>query len=119
MLKSPPGDCFELHREGWRYAAMSISRDYAQFLSSFHSDKFQELWSAQAYVLDAYSNTFVSKPDVAIELPTGAGKTLIALLIAEAWRKESNKVAILSGNKTLARRICLPGNLLIITKVDL
>lgn len=85
---------------------MPINQDYAQFLSSFHSDKFQELWPAQAYVLDQYSTTFApSPPDVAIELPTGAGKTLIALLIAEAWRQEGNKVAILSANKTLARQM--------------
>jgi len=84
---------------------MSISQDYAQFLSSFHSDKFQELWPAQAYVLNEYSTTFASCPDVAIELPTGAGKTLIALLIAEAWRREGRKVAILSANKTLARQM--------------
>lgn len=84
---------------------MPIGRDYAQFLSSFHSDKFRELWPAQAYVLDAYSSTFVSRPDIAIELPTGGGKTLIALLIAEAWRQESKKVAILSANKTLARQM--------------
>lgn len=84
---------------------MSINRDYAQFLSSFDSDKFQELWPAQAYVLDKYSNTFASKRDVALELPTGAGKTPIALLIAEAWRQETKKVAILSANKTLARQM--------------
>ncbi|MCB7129035.1 MAG: hypothetical protein J3T61_05820, partial [Candidatus Brocadiales bacterium] len=43
--------------------------------------------------------------DIAIELPTGAGKTLIALLILEYWRKQGKKVAILTGNKTLARQI--------------
>jgi hypothetical protein len=38
-------------------------------------------------------------------LPTGGGKTLIALLIAETWRREQKKVAILSANKTLARQM--------------
>ncbi len=84
---------------------MPIRQDYAQFLASFQSDKFEELWPAQARVLEEYSNTFASRPDVAIELPTGAGKTLIALLITEAWRQERNKVAILSANKTLARQM--------------
>lgn len=84
---------------------MPISQNYSQFLASFHSGKFQELWPAQAYVLGAYSNAFASKPDVAIELPTGGGKTLIALLVAEAWRQEGKKVAILSANKTLARQM--------------
>ena len=62
---------------------MSINQNYAEFLISFHSSKFKELWTAQDYVLKTYSNEFTNKPDVAIELPTGAGKTLIALLITE------------------------------------
>ncbi len=50
---------------------MPICRDYAQFLSEFQSDKFQELWPAQAFALERYSEQFWSQPDVAIELPTG------------------------------------------------
>jgi hypothetical protein len=84
---------------------MAISRDYAQFLISFHSDKFQRLRDAQDYVLKEYSTHYVACPDVAIELPTGAGKTLAALLITEAWRQEGRKTAILSANKTLARQM--------------
>lgn len=84
---------------------MPISRDYGLFLSDFHSEKFQELWPAQIYCLDAYLKDFASYLDVAIELPTGAGKTLIALLVAEAWRQEQKSVAILSANKTLARQM--------------
>ncbi len=84
---------------------MPIDRDYAEFLASFRSSKFHHLWPAQAYMLDAYARLYASKPDVAIELPTGAGKTLIALLIAEAWRQEGKKVAILTANKTLARQM--------------
>jgi Helicase C-terminal domain/Type III restriction enzyme, res subunit len=84
---------------------VAINQDYAQFLASFASDKFRALWPAQAHVLQQYAAEFTSKPDVAIELPTGAGKTLIALLSAEAWRQEDKKVAILSANKTLARQM--------------
>jgi hypothetical protein len=84
---------------------MPINQNYSEFLISFHSDKFRELWPSQNYVLTKYSDEFINKPDVAIELPTGAGKTLIALLIAEAWRRENNKVSILSANKTLARQM--------------
>src|SRR5947209_4096809 len=84
---------------------MPLQRDYTEFLTSFASNKFQLLWPAQAYVLNAYTSAFLSKSDVAIELPTGAGKTLIALLIAETWRQEGKKVAILSANKTLARQM--------------
>lgn len=79
--------------------------NYAEFLTTFESPKFKRLWPAQEYVLKKYSEEFRSKQDVAIELPTGAGKTLIALLLAEEWRKEAKKVAILSSNKTLARQM--------------
>ncbi len=79
--------------------------DYTRFLESFTSPKFRALWPAQTQVLSAYDREYSSKADVAIELPTGSGKTLIALLIAEAWRGEGKKVAILSANKTLARQL--------------
>ncbi len=84
---------------------MPINRDYREFLASFHSEKFQNLRDVQGYILQEYAARFVEVPDVGIELPTGAGKTLIALLIAEAWRQENRKVAILSANKTLARQM--------------
>jgi hypothetical protein len=84
---------------------MPINRDYNQFLLSFGSSKFQQLRNSQAYILQEYATKYASNPDVAIELPTGAGKTLIALLIAEAWRQDGRKVAILSANKTLARQM--------------
>lgn len=84
---------------------MPISQDYSQFLISMKSAKFTELWPPQVHVLQEYSSEYTNKTDVAIELPTGAGKTLIALLIAEAWRREGHKVAVLSANKTLARQM--------------
>ena len=78
---------------------------YETFLSSFNSQKFQELRPAQAKVLDTYAKDFKQSKDVAVELPTGAGKTLIALLIAEEKRRQDQKVAILSANKTLAHQL--------------
>jgi hypothetical protein len=83
---------------------MALITDYSNFLASFGSTKFKKLRPAQSNILDQYS-AYEPKPDVAIELPTGAGKTLIALLIAEAWRKNGSKAAILSANKTLARQM--------------
>ncbi len=78
--------------------------DFEALLQSFQSRKFQVLRPAQAHILIGY-NDFLDKSDVAIELPTGSGKTLIALLIAEVWRRERKKIAILSANKTLARQM--------------
>lgn len=46
------------------------------------------LWAHQADVLRTYHSKHLSTADLALELPTGAGKTLPALLIAE-WRRRS------------------------------
>jgi hypothetical protein len=48
------------------------------------------LWVHQGDVLRAYAADYVEKPDVALELPTGTGKTLPGLLIAEWTRREAN-----------------------------
>ena len=84
---------------------MPTDNHYQTFLSSFNSHKFHELRPAQAKILDAYAKDHKKPIDVAIELPTGAGKTLIALLIAEEERRQGRKIAILSGNKTLAQQM--------------
>ena len=78
---------------------------YADFLSELDSAKFQTLRPVQEQVLGEYLDQFGKTKDVAVELPTGAGKTLIALLIAENHRRAKRKVAILSANKTLARQM--------------
>jgi Type III restriction enzyme, res subunit len=44
------------------------------------------LWSQQADVLRVYAQSHQGSADVALELPTGSGKTLVGLLIAE-WRR--------------------------------
>ena len=75
---------------------------YAEFLAELNSAKFQALRPPQERVLGEYLDKFEGAADVAVELPTGAGKTLIALLIAENRRRNGQKVAILSANKTLA-----------------
>lgn len=48
------------------------------------------LWSHQVDQLRTYSATHVETPDVALELPTGSGKTLVGLLIGE-WRRRSRR----------------------------
>jgi hypothetical protein len=45
-----------------------------------------ELWRQQADLLRTYGNLFTAEPDVAVELPTGTGKTVVGLLIGE-WRR--------------------------------
>ena len=79
--------------------------DYENLLNELGSAQFPSLRPAQLNALTNYSASYTDKNDVAIELPTGAGKSLIALLIAEAWRRKGKRVAILTGNKTLARQM--------------
>ena len=66
----------------------------------------RHLWSQQADVLRVYHQEHRKGSDVAIELPTGAGKTLIGLLIAE-WRRQSLKqrVAYLCPTRQLAKQV--------------
>jgi DEAD/DEAH box helicase len=64
------------------------------------------LWSHQADLLRDYSGTHFTSPDVAFELPTGSGKTLVGLLIAE-WRRRRmrHRVVYACPTKQLARQV--------------
>ena len=86
--------------------------DYAKLLTSLGSAGFRELRPAQDAALARYSAGHSTTGDLAIELPTGAGKSLIALLICEALRREGATVAVLTGNKVLARQMESEGQLL-------
>lgn len=64
------------------------------------------LWSHQADQLREYMRDHVTTPDVALELPTGSGKTLVGLLLAE-WRRRSlgQRVVYACPTKQLARQV--------------
>lgn len=78
---------------------------FEQRLAAFKSTIYEELWPSQADVLDQFEAAHRKDPDLAIELPTGAGKTLIALLIADEAREKGERVAILTPNKVLAQQV--------------
>jgi hypothetical protein len=80
----------------------------------------QELWSRQADVLRAYHARQPVPADVAIELPTGAGKTLVGCLIAD-WRrrKYGHRVAYVAPTRQLAQQAAARGKLYGIPVVDL
>jgi len=65
----------------------------------------KHLWAHQADLLREYASRYVDVRDVAIELPTGAGKTLVGLLIGE-WRRRAfrQRVAYLCPTRQLARQ---------------
>lgn len=70
------------------------------------SPEIKHLWSHQADLLRAYHGHFQNKANVAIELPTGAGKTLVGLLIGEFRRHAFNeRVAYLCPTRQLARQV--------------
>ncbi len=56
--------------------------DFRERLARFGSSAYRELRPAQIHVLDAYAHNHLSTPDLAIELPTGVGKTPAAQLHA-------------------------------------
>ena len=66
----------------------------------------KHLWSHQADLLRDYHKKHCNTRDVAIELPTGSGKTLVGLLIAE-WRRQAlqERVAYLCPTRQLAEQV--------------
>jgi Type III restriction enzyme, res subunit len=64
------------------------------------------LYSHQDKILDQYFTSHINKKDVAIELPTGTGKTLVGLLIAEYRRRAfKEKVVFLCPTKQLCFQV--------------
>jgi replicative superfamily II helicase len=68
--------------------------------------RLDNLWAEQADALRAYASDHIGSSDVALELPTGSGKTLVGLLIAE-WRRQHQKerAAYVCPTNQLARQI--------------
>lgn len=56
--------------------------------------KFPDVLPHQKFMMQQYSTAAVTDKDIALQLPTGSGKTLVALLIAE-WRRRKFKEKIL------------------------
>jgi hypothetical protein len=65
----------------------------------------RHLWAHQADALRIYYDEHRESADVALEFPTGAGKTLVGTLIAE-WRRQmfKERVAFLCPNNQLANQ---------------
>jgi len=79
----------------------------------------KHLWAHQADILRDYLN-HRSDPDLAIELPTGAGKTLVGMLIGE-WRRRTlnERVVYLCPTLQLARQAVADARAAGISVVDL
>jgi RAD3-like DEAD/DEAH box helicase len=79
------------------------------------------LWGHQEKTLDSYYANYLEAKDIAIELPTGTGKTLVGLLIAEYRRRAlDERVAFLCSTRQLcaqvarlAKKYGIPASLLV------
>ena len=73
--------------------------------------KHPSLYDHQGQVLRDYHANALSEADVALQLPTGSGKTLVGLLIAE-WRrrKYSEKVLYLCPTRQLVNQVVKQAN---------
>lgn len=68
--------------------------------------KVMSLLEAQSEILEAYSEVPEGTSDVAFQISTGGGKTLIGLLIAEWWRrKHRNRVIFLCPTRQLVNQV--------------
>lgn len=77
-------------------------------LLTSRSSAVKYLWAHQQATLDAYNADFLSTPDIALELPTGSGKTLVGMLVAEYRRRaRGERVAFLCPTRQLADQVYL------------
>lgn len=75
-------------------------------LLTSRSSNVKYLWAHQQAILDSYASDYVKCADVALELPTGSGKTLVGMLIAEYRRRVlGERVAFLCPTRQLADQV--------------
>src|SRR5258705_8331514 len=65
----------------------------------------QHLWAHQADLIGEYHKEHEDASDVALELPTGAGKTLGGLLIGKFRRLRGERVVYLCPTRQLANQV--------------
>jgi hypothetical protein len=85
--------------------AQTAVPDFDERLAAFESPAFIELRAGQQQVLTAYAQHHLNTVDLAIEMPTGEGKTLLALLIADYALDQGRSVAYLTGTRQLAEKV--------------
>lgn len=62
----------------------------------------KNLWPIEEEILKKYYMELKDEKRLALELPTGSGKSIIGLLILESWRRNGKRVALLTSSLALA-----------------
>ena len=88
--------------------ASTAAADPAAHFKTLTKRQFPDVMPHQKVMLEQYATQMEAKSDVALQLPTGSGKTLVGLLIAD-WRriKLGNRVVYLCPTKQLVRQTVL------------
>lgn len=88
-----------------RSLKQSVTGSPDQLFRELPRRKFPDVLPHQQSMMQRYAGEAEHKPDVALQLPTGSGKTLVGLLIAE-WRrrKHGEKVVFLCPTKQLVNQ---------------
>lgn len=94
-----------------RQARSAVLNDPVQLFRSLPHRKIETENPHQREVLLSYATDHHDKTDLAIQLPTGSGKTLVGLMIAE-WRrrKNSERVVYLCPTKQLVHQTVAQAN---------
>jgi hypothetical protein len=79
--------------------------DFEERLTAFASPAFPSLRTGQRFILSKYASDHLDTLDLGIEMPTGEGKTLLALLIADWALDQGRSVAYLTGTRHLAEQV--------------
>lgn len=84
----------------------TVEKDPESIFRELQIPNVKGLWSQQADILRDYYNKFKEQNNIAIELPTGTGKTLVGLLIAEYRRRcKGERVIYLCPTRQLAYQV--------------
>jgi hypothetical protein len=77
-----------------------------QLFADLRPRKIEHLHAHQADILRTYHSTALDEPDAVLQLPTGSGKTLVGLLIAE-WRRQrrGERAVFLCPTKQLVHQV--------------
>jgi hypothetical protein len=110
-----PNASFSIHSDEPKSDFMAFKKTIApalipaspeKLLRELPRRKIADVLLHQGEVMRTYAQTCLDSPDVALQLPTGSGKTLVGLMIAE-WRRRKNgeRVVYLCPTRQLVNQV--------------